>query len=262
MLFKNLLFSIKDGVAKITLNRPEANNSINLDMAKELCDVAIHCSENEKVRAMLLTATGDIFCPGGDVKSFASEGKNLPDYLKAVTSYLHLAVSCFTRAEAPVMVAVNGVAAGAGMSLACGGDIVLAAESSRFTMAYTRIGLSPDGGATYFLPRIVGLKRALELALNNRQLSAHEALELGIVTQVLPDSELQAQAEITAKQVASGATKAFGAVKRLMHSGVTTPLETQMEFESQSLVNMSRTADAQEAMAAFVQKRAPNLQGK
>ncbi len=207
MQYNTILYEVKDDVATIILNRPDANNSVNLELARDLCYAAMECGENEKVRAILIRAAGKSFCAGGDVKSFAAQGAELPLYLKEVTTYLHLSISRFLRMDAPVIIAVNGVAAGAGMSLACGGDIVMAAESARFTMAYTRLGLTPDGGSTYFLPRIVGLKRALELALTNRMLSAKEALDLGIVTWVKPDAELQSSAESIARQLAAGATR-------------------------------------------------------
>ena len=179
-----------------------------------------------------------------------------------MTTYLHAAVSLLARADAPVVMAVKGVAAGAGMSLTCGGDIVIAAESARFVMAYSRVGLAPDGGSSYFLPRIVGLKRALELALTNRELSAQEALDLGIVTQVVADTEVLSRAGAVAAQLAAGPTKALGATKRLMHSGWSETLETQMEQESWGIADMARTSDAQEGIAAFLGKRSPEFNGQ
>ena len=164
--------------------------------------------------------------------------------------------------DAPVVMAVNGVAAGAGMSFACSGDIVVAAESARFVMAYTRVGLAPDGSSTYFLPRIVGLRRALELVLTNRELSAQEALDMGIVNRVAPDAEFLTQARAIATQFAAGPTKALGIAKRLMHSGLTETLETQMERESQALADMGATSDARGAIAAFLEKQTPKFEGK
>ncbi|MBM3120019.1 MAG: enoyl-CoA hydratase [Chloroflexi bacterium] len=262
MQYTTLLFDVRDAVAQIILNRPEVNNSINLDMAKELMHIALRCSEDPVVRAIIITGRGNTFCPGGDLKAMPRDNENLPYYLKEITTYLHAAVSRLTRMDAPVVVAVNGVAAGAGMSLACAGDIVLAAESARFVVAYTRAGLTPDGSLTYFLPRIVGLRRAIELILTNRQVSAHEALDLGIVTQVVPDSELLPQAEVLANQLASGATKALGMSKRLLHIGWTEMLETQMEHESQAMASMAHTSDTYEGIAAFVEKRAPKFKGQ
>jgi 2-(1,2-epoxy-1,2-dihydrophenyl)acetyl-CoA isomerase len=147
------------------------------------------------------------------------------------------------------------------MSLCLFADLAIAAESAKFTLAYTRAGLSPDGGSTYFLPRIVGVRRALELALTNRVLSAREALEWGIVNRVVPDAELQAEALALAKQLASGATGALGAAKRLLHHSSSESLETQMELEAQAIADRARTADAREGIAAFIAKRPASFKG-
>ncbi len=258
----SIQFDIRDNVAYITLNRPEAANSINQEMSATLMRAAIQCSEDPSIRAVVLTGTGSMFCSGGDLKEFAAQGEHLPSHIKEETTYLHAAISRFTRMDPPVIAAVNGAAAGAGMSLACACDIVVAAESARFTMGYTRAGLSPDGSSTYFLPRIVGLRRALELTLTNRVLSAQEALEWGIATQVVPDAEVLAQAQAIAVQLAAGPTKALGASKRLLHSGCIETLETQMEYESQAIASMAHTADAREGITAFLEKRAAKFKGQ
>lgn len=255
----SVLLAILDGVARITLNRPKAMNSLNLEMAKELMDVALHCETNPAVRAVVLTGVGDAFCAGGDIKSFVKEGDQLPAYLKAVTAYLHTALSCFTRMDAPIVAAVHGSAAGAGMSLACACDLTVATESARFTVAYTRIGLTPDGSLTYILPRLIGVKRALELTLTNRTLSAQEAYDWGIVTAVVPDGQAQQQAETLARQLAGGATQALGATKRLIHQGWGESLETQMMHERQAISDFGATANAQEGISAFLAKRSPHF---
>ncbi len=257
-----ILFDVDDSVAHITLNRPESANSLNMEMASELMRAVIRCSEDPAIRAVVITGTGSIFCSGGDLKSFATQGQHLPYHLKEVTTYLHAAISRLTRMDPPVIAAVNGSAAGAGMALACACDIAIAAKSARFTMAYTRAGLTPDGSSTYILPRIVGLKRALELTLTNRVLSAQEAFDLGIVTRVVPDAELLDQAHTLAAGLAAGPTKALGAAKRLLHQGWTETLETQMEHESQAIASMAHTADAVEGITAFVEKRPAEFKGQ
>jgi 2-(1,2-epoxy-1,2-dihydrophenyl)acetyl-CoA isomerase len=262
MQYTTLLFDVKDHVARITMNRPEAANALNAEMGKDLMHAALRCSEDPAIRAVILTGAGRLFSGGGDLKSFAAQGDNMPYHLKEVTTYLHAAISRFTRMDPPVIAAVNGTAGGAGMSLCCFCDLVLAAESAKFTMAYTRVGLTPDGSSTYFLPRIVGLKRALELTLTNRILTAQEAMEWGIVTKVVPDASLQAEADALAAQLASAATGALGAAKRLLHSGWGETLETQMELESQVIAARARTADGREGIAAFLEKRAPKFAGK
>ena len=253
---------MQDNVAHITLDRQEAANSIDLNLARQLMHTVLRCDDDPAVRAVVITGRGSTFCVGGDLKSFAAEGERLSLHLREVTTYLHAAVSRLTRMDPPVIAAVNGTAAGAGMSLACACDFVLAAESARFTMAYTKVGLTPDGSSTYFLPRLVGLRRALELTLTNRVLSAEEALDWGIVSRVVPDGKLVEEAETLATDLASGATAALGASKRLLYGGWTETLETQLEHESQAISDISRTADGREGIAAFLDKRAPSFEGR
>ena len=194
--------------------------------------------------------------------AFSAKGNQLQYYVKEITTYLHAAMSRLTRMDAPMVAAVHGAVAGAGMSIAIACDIVIAAETTRFTVAYTRAGLVPDGSSTYFLPRIVGLKRALELTLTNRVFSAQEALQWGLVTRVVPDNDLLAQARAVAVQLANGPTRAYGLSKRLLHSGWTETLETQMENESQAIAHSARTRDAREGITAFLEKRSPKYKGK
>ena len=183
----NLRFDLSDHVARITLDRPDAN-ALDLDLARHLMRAAMRCDQDRDVRCVLLTGTGRFFCAGGDLRAMSAFGDELPAGLKEMTVYLHAAVSHFVRMRAPLVVAVNGAAAGAGMSLAAVGDLVLAAESATFTMAYTAAGLVPDGGSTWSLPRLIGLRRTQELMLTNRRLTAQEALEWGLVTRVVADA--------------------------------------------------------------------------
>src|SRR3954471_11839245 len=164
MNYTTLVWDLKDKVARITLNRPDFANALNAEMGRELMHAAIRASEDPAVRAVILTGAGKMFCGGGDLKHFASQGDALPAHLKELAGCLHMAISRFVRMDAPLIAAVNGSAGGAGLSLCLFADVVLAAESSKFTLAYTKAGLAPDGGSTYFLPRIVGLRRALEMA--------------------------------------------------------------------------------------------------
>jgi 2-(1,2-epoxy-1,2-dihydrophenyl)acetyl-CoA isomerase len=250
----SVLYELRDNVACITLHRPQAGNALDLEMAKELNAVSLHCESDRNVRAVLLRGSGNTFCAGGDVKVFAAQAE-LPRYLREITSYLHLAVSRFARLDAPVIAAVRGVAAGGGFSLAIACDLVLAADSATFLMAYTKIGMAPDGGSTYFLPRLVGLKRAIELAVTNRALSAREACDWGLVTEVVASDHLDARAEELARSLAHGPTGAFGSAKRLLHGGWNQSLETQMEWESRAIAAAGATADGREGIRAFVEKR-------
>lgn len=258
--YATITLAVSDRVAEITLNRPEAANALNVEMARELHDAVLRCDADEGVRAVVISGSGRFFCAGGDLKSFAAQGEDLPRHLKQVTADFHAAVSRLNRMDAPVVMAINGVAAGAGFSFALAGDLAIAAESARFSMAYTRAGLTPDGSSSYFLPRLVGLRRAKELTLTNRTLTADEALAWGIVNRVVPDGELREAAHALAGELAGGATLALGAAKRLMDAGLNGTLETAMEDEAQAISAMARTEDGREGMQAFLEKRAPTFQ--
>lgn len=263
MKLETVEFTIEDGVATIALNRPNAANAIDVQLAQDLYAAASHCDRNPAVRAVVLTGKGKMFSGGGDVPGFVAAGAGAAELLRNITAPLHSAISLLARMNAPVVVAVNGTAAGAGFSLALGGDLVFAAASAKFTMAYTRIGVSPDGGGTFFLPRLAGTLRAKELMLLNPLLTADEALARGLVTAVIPDAELLAHANTVARQLAAGPTAAYGEVKRLLAESSSNPLETQMALEARAIAGLAAgTVDAPEGFAAFVGKRKANFEGR
>lgn len=258
--YTTLRFEVREQVAWITLDRPDAANALDQAMARELLEVSGRCDTDRDVRAVVLTGTGKVFSPGGDLKSFASQ-EDLPVHLKTVTMEAHAAISRFSRMRAPVIAAVNGTAAGFGMSLVAASDLAIAADSARFTLAYTRVGLTPDGSASYALPRTVGLKRAMEIALTNPVLTAQQALEWGLINRVSPADTLVADAAQWAKEVAAGATEAMASAKRLIRQGADMDLESQMEDESRTIAAIARTQDAREGIAAFLEKRAAIFTG-
>lgn len=259
--YDTIEFTRDGAIARIALNRPEAANGIDLAMAGELLQASLECRHDSGVRAVVLTGNGRMFCAGGDLNSFVANAARLQSHLKELTLLLHGAISNFARMRAPLIVAVNGAAAGAGFSLALCGDLVLAARSSKFTLAYTAIGVVPDGGASYFLPRVVGLRRAQELILSNRRLGAEEALEWGIATRIVDDAELSAAALTLAREIAAGPTHAYGTVKRLLLSTWGNTLEGQMDLEGTEIAAAAVTADGREGIAAFLAKRAPVYTG-
>jgi 2-(1,2-epoxy-1,2-dihydrophenyl)acetyl-CoA isomerase len=232
-------------------------------MASEIRHAARRCATDPEIRAVLLSGAGKMFCAGGDLKVFATQPEGeLPGFLEQSTLHLHQAISHFARMNAPVVAAVHGSAAGGGFSLACACDFPFAAESAKFTMAYTRAGLTPDGSSTYFLPRIIGYRRTLELAITNRVLSAREAAEMGLVSRVVPDADLIAEATKFANQLATGPTAAYGGVKRLLIDSFTNTLEAQMYREGDYISAMGRTTDGREGIASFLAKRPPKFSGK
>jgi 2-(1,2-epoxy-1,2-dihydrophenyl)acetyl-CoA isomerase len=262
MSYTNLDFEVTDGLATVTLNRPDAANAMDIQMSLELMKVAVECDEDPAIRAVLITGAGKMFSAGGDLKTFAAAGDGIGKLVKEMTVYLHGAISRFSRMDPPVIMAVNGTAAGAGMSLALSGDLVLMAQSAKMTMAYTAAALSPDGSSTYFLPRLVGLRRAQELMITNRRLTAAEALDWGIATRVVADETLMDDATALGRQIAAGPTRAFGGVKKMLVESFTTDLEAQMEYEARTIADMMRTDDGKEGVAAFVGKRKPEFRGR
>ncbi len=260
--FETLRFEKNNGIATITLNRPDAANSLNLAMAQELMQAAILCDSSRDVRAVVITAEGKMFCAGGDVQSFHQAGEQAPRLIKEITANLHAANSRFARMRAPLIVAVNGTAAGAGFSLAMAGDIVSASDKAKFTMAYTGIAVSPDGGSTTFLPRLVGLRRAQELIFTNRVLNAEEALDWGLLTKVVAADQLAEETAKLAAQLAAGPTEAYAQARALLLSSYQNGLECQLEQESRGISHCVGSHDGQEGLGAFVERRKANFKGE
>jgi 2-(1,2-epoxy-1,2-dihydrophenyl)acetyl-CoA isomerase len=256
-----LLFERDGAIARLTLNRPTAGNAIDMELGRALMAAAIACDEDAGIRCVVLTGAGRLFCAGGDIGAFSQAGAGLPALLKELTGYLHMAVSRLARMGKPLICAVNGPAAGAGLSLAVLGDMVLAARSAHFTVAYTGIGLTPDGGSSWLLPRLVGHRRAQELMLTNRRVASQEAADIGLVTRMVEDADLAAETSALAQQLCVGATQALGRTRGLLLSGLTATLETQMEAEARAIADSARGPEGHEGVAAFIQKRKPDFGG-
>jgi 2-(1,2-epoxy-1,2-dihydrophenyl)acetyl-CoA isomerase len=255
--YQTIKFEQAGAITRITLNRPDAANGMNDTMTRELADAARRC-DTEATKVVLLTGSGRFFCAGGDLKSFAS-APSRGRYIKGVADELHRAISTFARMDAVLITAVNGVAAGAGFSLAVTGDLVLAAESASFTMAYTRAGLSPDGSSSYYLPRLVGIRKTQELMLTNRTLSAADASQWGLVTEVVPDAELADRANQLADQMAATSRQSNGAVKALLLATFKNGIEEQMELEGKLIAAAADSTDGREGVDAFMAKRKPEF---
>ncbi len=250
-----------DGIARLTLTRPKEANTVSPQFARDLLDAATRLRDAGSARAVLLSAQGPVFCGGGDLKTFAVSGDAFPQTLRAMIEDLHGALEVLAGLDAPIVTAVAGSAGGAGLSLVAMSDIVYATEDAKFVVAYTGVGLSPDGGSTFFLPRIVGMRRAAELMLLNRPLTAEEALDWGLITKVVAPKCLSGEAEKTAKRLAAGPTRAFGQVRRLLQSSFSSDFADQLAREQAGIVAMAGTQDGVEGVAAFLEKRKPAFKG-
>ena len=256
--YETIVLEQSGPIARITLNRPDAANAMNDTMLAELADAA-RCCDHGPAKVVVLTGAGRFFSAGGDLRAMASSPSTPGDYVKTIADNLHRAISTFARMDAVLITVVNGVAAGAGFSLAVTGDLVLAAESASFTMAYTAAGLSPDGSSSFYLPRLIGVRRTQELMLTNRTLSAPDALAWGLVTELADGAGLAARADALAEQIASGAKQSASAVKKLVLMSFKTGLEEQMELEGRLIAECADSPDGREGINAFLEKRRPTF---
>ena len=258
----------KDGaLGIITLNRPEARNALNPEMFKQLGKAIQDCRDPD-MRAMIITGSGGSFCAGADVKDFVNQLENsgpegLHEYLKHLADAFHRDVIIPIRQiDKPVIASIDGVAAGGGLSLALACDLRVASDNARFLMAYANIGATSDGGSTYLLPRLIGTARAMELYLSDQPIGAQRALDLGLVNQVFPAAELERSTLEFAARLAQGPTVAYGRVKALFDSSWDASLAGQLDAETEYISNITLTADFQEGIKAFAEKRSPRFQGR
>ena len=258
---QSILYVLEAGVATITLNRPDRLNSFNPDMHLAL-RAALERAAKE-ARAVLLTGAGRGFCAGQDLsdRSVAAD-EAPPDIGASIDLYYKPLILQIKRLPMPVICAVNGVAAGAGVSVALACDMVFAAKSASFIQAFSKIGLIPDSGGTWFLPRLIGDARAMALALTGDKLPAETAAEWGLIWKCVADEELQAQAAAIAKQFAAGPTRAYARIKESIQAAATNTLETQLGVERDFMAELGRSKDYREGVAAFMAKRAPNFTGE
>jgi 2-(1,2-epoxy-1,2-dihydrophenyl)acetyl-CoA isomerase len=260
---RTVLLDFTGAIATLRLNRPDKGNAIDTDMAADLSEAATQIAEKADVRAVLITGNGPNFTVGGDLSLFAGTAREqLPNKLRRMIDSYHLAIERLTRIDAPVVAAVRGGAGGGGLGLLYAADIVVAADDARFALGYGALGLTADGGNTWFLPRMVGMRRAQQLFLLNRRLTAQEALEFGLVSRLAPSDAVESEAATLAATLAAGPTRAYGAVRRMLRQSFETGLSEQLDAEKESIVAASRTDDAQEGIAAFAAKRRPHFSGR
>lgn len=260
MTYATIKFNIQDGVAAITLNRPDKLNSFSDEMHEDLRSIMPQL-ESDDVRAVLITGEGRAFGAGADLSSSSASGGGL-DAGETLEKNYNPLILFVRNLNKPVVAAVNGIAAGASMSLALSCDIVLAAKSAYFLQAFCHIGLVPDAGSTYFLPRLVGSGKAMGLAMLGDKLPADEAEKMGLIWKTYEDDELMPAAEALAAQLAAGPTKGYGYIKQAMNASLVNDLEAQLKVERDLQQKASGTEDFYEGVAAFLGKRKANFKGK
>lgn len=250
----------RGAVARVRLNRPDRLNAVDRAMAEDLATACESLAEDGGIRAIVLSGEGRAFMAGGDVASFTGDG--FEGRIDATIRAFHRAVLALCDADKPVLASLQGAVAGAGMSLALACDLAVAAAGTRFTMAYAKLGTAMDGGASVWLPRMVGLRRAMELALLNESIDAAEALRLGLVNRVVADDALAAETDALADRLAAGPTAAFGRIKRLLRQGHAASLAEQLDTERQAFLDCAATEDFAEGVAAFLAKRPAVFHGR
>ncbi len=252
---------VTGGVATVRLNAPESMNALGVPMGREFDDAMADLWDNGDVRVLIITGTGRAFSAGGDVRAFYDNRENPTGVMREILDVLHAAVTKIIDAPFPTIAAINGVVAGAGMGVAMATDLAVAVDSAVFTMAYTGIGVSPDGSSTYFLPRYVGARRAMELILTNRVLSANEALEMGLVNEVVAEDEFDDAVQALARKLARGPTLAYVHARKLVAASFGSTPQDQMNAEAAAIMAAASTQDLYEGVSGFIEKRRPNFSG-
>ncbi|MBN9097449.1 MAG: enoyl-CoA hydratase/isomerase family protein [Pseudonocardia sp.] len=259
--FTTLTLDVADGIATVRLDRPDQHNAIDVAMARDLSELATRLAEDPSVRVVLLLGNGPMLTAGGDVPMLAG-AQQLPDVLRRMIDDYHLALERLTELDAPLVVGVRGAAAGGGLGLVGAADYVVAADDAVFTVGYAALGLTADGGNTWFLPRLIGMRRTQEMFLLNRRLTAAEALDWGLVNRTVPSADVDAEARVVAERLANGPTRAFGGMRTLLRQSFESGLRDQLADEKHLIVTASTTPDAREGIAAFAAKRRPSFRGE
>ena len=262
----HLEVSINGGIATLTMNRPEARNALSMDMRSELCTTLHDVEIDASVRCVVLKGAGDHFMAGGDVKGMGETIKKSADEIKKEFMLrihdLHPIMFAMRRMAKPIIASCTGAAAGAGVSMALACDLVIAAEDAFFTLAYCKIGTSPDGSSSFHLPRAVGIKRAMEIALLGDRFSAQTAKDIGMINFVVPNDELESETQKLATRLATGPTHVYGATKALFYRSLESEFESQLQAEAEYFSDCASRPDFKEGVTAFIEKREPRFTGK
>jgi 2-(1,2-epoxy-1,2-dihydrophenyl)acetyl-CoA isomerase len=256
-----ILLSIHNQVATITLNRPEVFNSFNREMALLFQNTLDECQNNSEVRAIVITGNGKAFCAGQDLKEVTDPSLN-PGFKKILEEHYNPIVLRIRKINKPIIAAVNGVAAGAGANIALACDIVVASDKAGFIQAFSKIGLVPDSGGTFFLPRLIGFQRASALMMTGDKVNAQEAQQMGMIYKVFPSEEFEEKIKEIAQNLAQMPTQALGFIKEMLNKSQTNTLEQQLDLESKLQIESAQSQDYQEGVNAFVAKRKPKFIGR
>lgn len=248
-------FSIADGIARMMFDDPETNNAIDLQATREFAAAVRQCEATPDLKAVLIGGTGRMFSPGGNIRDFLANRDRLQIHVREMTMNFHAAVLGLNRMPVPVVAAVNGTAAGGGFSLVCASDLAIAKRSAKFNFAYTRSGLTPDGGGTFFLTRLVGPQRAFDLLALNPTLTADEARDLGIIARVVDDAMFETEVETVVQTLANAPSGAIGRVKLQLRQAMSATLEEQLETEGRAIPEMAARPETLATLEAFLAKR-------
>ena len=264
MIDTSLIIEHSDGLTTLTLNRPEKRNALNSELLRKLLDALQKINVSREVRAILLTGTGSGFCSGADLSDLEiSNSRNQSLDLGLILEKLYNPIITEMRlSPKPIVCAVNGTAAGAGMSLALGSDVILAGQSASFVQAFSRLGLMPDMGGTWLLPRMIGTSRTMSMAMLAESISAEQAKDWGLIYDVVEDEKLSMKAREVALKLASGPTLAHGALKNAINRSARNSFIEQLQLEKNLQRQIGQTQDFSEGVSAFLSKRPPNFKGK
>ena len=257
-----IAYQVVDNIAYVRLDRPEARNALDKAMGEALLELATWISNEDGLRAVLITGNGPVFSVGGDISAFADGAEDLPDTLTRMAIPMHEAIRLLARVRVPIVTAVHGACAGGALGLLYPADITIAAAGTKFATGFGRIGITADSGNTWYLPKFIGIRRATEMLFEDRVIDAHTAADWGLINRVVPADKLASEAEATVRRLAAGGTRGYGEMRRLLHNSWTATLDHALSEETEALRRVAHTADAAGAIESFLGKQQPTFTGK